>query len=287
MRRTIACLSLALLLLSSCGWSRRVSPGEFETRAREVTARWQGSADDRAWRAGFVPLEPLNPRGWASADQVPAWALLSAHNGVWQQATELPADAPAPADVRWPDGSVSQVPLVAAASAYAAFSAPEDFIEEECPAKGCRPLRVTGAELGEVPLETSRGRIGVPAWMFTVKGIEQRYVHVAVDPSAVAARPEPRQEDTEEVMGFEPVAGRPAELLLQYGHGACDTVHGARAYETGQVVVVDVDQEGSDGLCPAMLKIDTITVTLARPLGDRLVLDSGTGLPVVRGVNRR
>jgi hypothetical protein len=27
-----------------------------------------------------------------------------------------------------------------------------------------------------------------------------------------------------------------------------------------------------------------VAVTLTRPLGDRLVLDSGTGLPVVRGV---
>ncbi len=36
-----------------------------------------------------------------------------------------------------------------------------------------------------------------------------------------------------------------------------------------------------------MLKTATITVTLTRPLGDRLVLDYGTGLPVVRGVRRR
>ncbi|WP_405144255.1 hypothetical protein OG589_41270 [Sphaerisporangium sp. NBC_01403] len=37
----------------------------------------------------------------------------------------------------------------------------------------------------------------------------------------------------------------------------------------------------------AILKTAAITVTLARPLGDRLVLDSGTGLPVVRRVERR
>lgn len=29
------------------------------------------------------------------------------------------------------------------------------------------------------------------------------------------------------------------------------------------------------------------TITLARPLGDRLVLDSGTGAPVLPGLNRR
>ncbi len=51
MRRTIACLSL-VLLLSSCSWFHRVSPGAFEVHARELAARWQGSADDRAWREG-------------------------------------------------------------------------------------------------------------------------------------------------------------------------------------------------------------------------------------------
>ncbi|WP_440107490.1 hypothetical protein, partial [Streptosporangium sp. H16] len=52
------------------------------------------------------------------------------------------------------------------------------------------------------------------------------------------------------------------------------------------LVVVDVDEENSGEMCPAILKTATITITLMRPLGDRLVLDSGTGLPVVQGVKR-
>ncbi|WP_152990714.1 hypothetical protein [Sphaerimonospora mesophila] len=286
MRRTIACLSL-VLLLSSCSWFHRVSPGAFEVHARELAARWQGSADDRAWREGFVPLEAMNPRGWARVGRVPHWVNISAHNGAWQLATKLPANSPTHADVRWPDGSASQVPLITAASAYTEFSKPADFIEEDCPTKGCRPLRVAGAELGEVPLKTSRGTIQVPAWLFTVEGVEQKYVHVAVAPSAVTARPERVPGGDEEVMAFDLIADKPNELLLEYGYGACDSIHGARAYETDQLVVVDVDEEGSDELCLLMLKTATITVTLTRPLGDRLVLDYGTGLPVVRGVRRR
>jgi hypothetical protein len=292
----IACLSLALLL-SSCGGEHEVSPGGshgasrdgFETRAREVAERWQGSADDHAWRKGFVSLEVLNPRGWNHVSQIPAWVNRSSHNGAWRLATKLPKGSQNHADVRWPDGEVSQVPLITAASAYEEFSRPADLIEEECPAKGCRPLLVTGARLGEVPLETSRGTIQAPAWMFTVEGVEQRKVHMAVDPSAVTARPERIPGGTEEVMAFDLVAGKPDELLLRYGFGACDTVRGPRAYETGQLVVVDIDEEDSSAgePCPAILKVATTTVTLARPLGDRLVLDSGTGLPVLRGLNRR
>ncbi|TDD12791.1 hypothetical protein E1292_00555 [Nonomuraea deserti] len=125
--------------------------------------------------------------------------------------------------------------------------------------------------------------------MFTVEGVEQRKVHMAVDPSAVTARPERIPGGTEEVMAFDLVAGKADELLRRYGFGACDTVRGPRAYETDQLVVVDIDEEDSIAgePCPAILKAATTTVTLARPLGDRLVLDSGTGLPVLRGLNRR
>ncbi|MEU7900086.1 hypothetical protein AB0B45_45555 [Nonomuraea sp. NPDC049152] len=278
-----------VLLLSSCGGDVRVARGGFEDRAREVATRWQGSADDRAWREGFVALEVLNPQGWGRVGDIPAWVNRSDHNGAWHLAAKLPVDSPVRGAVRWPDGSVSQVPLVTAAAAYAEFSEPADLIEDECPAKKCRPLRVSGVELGEVSLKTSRGMVRVPAWMFTVKGVEQKKVHVAVDPSAVAARPKRVQGDVEEVMAFDLVVGKPDELLLRYGYGACDTIHGAHAYETDQVVVVDVDQRRSDSaeVCPAILKTATITVTLARPLGDRLVLDSGAGLPVLRGLNRR
>lgn len=89
------------------------------------------------------------------------------------------------------------------------------------------------------------------------------------------------------MMAFE--LGKPDELLLRYGYGACDTVHGARAYETDHVVVVDVKLEdiNSGEPCPAILRSAMTTITLARPLGDRLVLDSGTGAPVLPGLNRR
>ncbi|MET7337134.1 hypothetical protein [Nonomuraea sp. NPDC005650] len=288
MWRVIAGLFL-VLFLGSCGRSQGVPPDEFESRAREVAERWQGSADDRDWRGGFVALEVLNPRGWARVGSVPAWVNRSAHNGAWRLAAELPAESPRRADVRWPDGEVSQVPLITAASAYAEFSEPAGLIEEECPAKGCRPLRVTGAKLGEVPLETSRGAVRVPAWLFTVEGVEQKKVHVAVDPAAVAARPERVQGAVEEVMGYDVVGGKPRDLVLRYGYGACDTVRGARAYETDQVVVVDVDEEGPGfgKICPKILKTATAIVTLGRPLGDRLVLDFSTGLPVLRGLGRR
>ena len=100
---------------------------------------WQGSADDRAWRKGFVSLEVMNPQGCARVGPVPAWVNRSAHNGAWQLAAKLPADSPTRADVRWPDGSISLVPLITAANAYAEFSKPADLHRGGVPGQGMPP----------------------------------------------------------------------------------------------------------------------------------------------------
>ncbi|MFC4898216.1 hypothetical protein ACFQVD_27940 [Streptosporangium amethystogenes subsp. fukuiense] len=276
MRKTIWFLSLALLL-SACGYNG-MSPGEFQDRAGEVAERWHDSEEDRAWRTGFVPLEDLDiqPR-----ERIPDWVPLSVHNGAWSLDVELPADTPPSRRMSWPDGSTLTVPLVTAATAYAERSKAADFIDEECPPGGCTPLRVTGAELGEVPLRTSRGTIQVPAWHFTVKGVKERFSRVAVHPSQISPRPARREGEHEEVMAFDLTPAKPRDLLLRYGHGSCDQIHGARAYETEDLVVVDVDEETSDRLCNLMLLTARITITLNKPLGNRLLLDSGTGLPVL------
>ncbi|TKK84514.1 hypothetical protein FDA94_29695 [Herbidospora galbida] len=280
-RALITRLPLVLLLVSCSVF------GGFEGRAHNVAASWQGSAADRAWRTGFVPLEVLNPQGWARVGRVPRWAARSAHNRIWRLATTLPAQTPPPAAVRWPDGSVSHVPLVPAAAEFAAFSSASHLIEDPCPPGECRPLVITGVTLGEVPLETSRGVVQVPAWRFAVEGVDQPFVRVAVDPSAVTERPRRAKGDVREVHAFDLVAGKPKALSVRYGFGACEDVTGVPVYETGQVVVVGVESTPTgDGACPAILKLGTAEVTLARPLGDRVVLDAGSGLPLPPGLDR-
>ncbi|WP_449060560.1 hypothetical protein [Planomonospora algeriensis] len=199
--------SLALALLpAGCGGGR-MSQGEFEDRAREMAGRWQGSAADRAWREGFVPLE--HPEAASDWKRLPAWANRSGHNGAWSLDVDLPAETPPARRLQWPDGS-------------------------------------------------------------------------AVHPSAITPRPAVRDGgEYQEVTAFDPVSGRERELPLRYLHGTCDRTHGARAYETRGLVVVDVDVEpAGDRPCPEIGKIDQVTVTLEAPLGNRLMLDAGSGLPV-------
>ncbi|MEW9529798.1 hypothetical protein [Microbispora sp. NPDC049125] len=271
--------AVLLMLAAACGTARApVTADEFADRAREVAEHWQSSPEREPWIEGFVPLRNLTMElRW---ERVPRWVGRSAINSAWKLETELPAGAPAPAGLRWADGSTLSVPVLAAAAAYAGLSKPKSFADEKCPAKGCRPLRVVAVTRGEATVPSSRGDVRVPTWDFTVKGVPEPFRRVAVDPAAMGGPPRPLDRGTQEVSTYEVRA--PAELQLSYRHGTCDTTYGARAYETSEAVVVDVDVRQDDvEFCNAMGKTDTIGVTLREPLGRRVVLDSSSGVPLL------
>ncbi|WP_214108031.1 hypothetical protein [Acrocarpospora catenulata] len=273
----------AMAMLAACGTVRgtdTATMGDFTARAQEVAERWEGSPEERGWRAGFVPLETLAlGTDWRKA---PKWAPVSELNSVWKLEMDLSAAQPAPAVLNWEDGSTLTVPVVSARAAYDRMSKPRAFVDEKCPAAGCRPLRVIGATMGEATVASSRGPVRVPTWDFRVEGVPGPFRRVAVDPSAISAPPQWRKGEMQEAFTYETVT--PDELELRYGHGTCDTTHGARVYETSGVVVVDVDVRPEDvTVCNAMMRIDQIKVKLGGALGDRVVLDSSSGLPLLRG----
>ncbi|MGW3369979.1 hypothetical protein ACWDOR_44430 [Streptosporangium canum] len=49
------------------------------------------------------------------------------------------------------------MPVLAATAACAGLGKPKSFVDEECPAKGCRPLRVIAVARGEATMPSSRG----------------------------------------------------------------------------------------------------------------------------------
>ncbi|MEV4895395.1 hypothetical protein AB0K48_39080 [Nonomuraea sp. NPDC055795] len=268
-----------LVLAAACGSARApVTADEFTDRARDVAERWRSSVEREPWIEGFVPLRNLTVEpDWR---RMPQWVGRSTINAAWKLETELPAQAPAPAELRWADGSTLGVPVLAATTAYAGLSKPKSFVDEECPAKGCRPLRVVTVARGEATMPSSRGEVRVPTWDFTVKGVPEPFRRVAVDPAAMGGPPRPLDGGIQEVSTYEVRA--PAELRLSYVHGTCDTTYGSRVHETPEAVVVDVDVRQDDvESCNAMGKTDQIGVTLSEPLGRRVVLDSSSGVPLL------
>ncbi|NJP93816.1 hypothetical protein HCN51_30980 [Nonomuraea sp. FMUSA5-5] len=274
--------ALLVMLMAACGSvpGRSVAVGgdDFDQRARQLAERWQASPERGPWTDGFVPLRNLTlEMDWA---HVPRWVGRSLINTAWKLETELPAQTPAPAELRFADGGTMSVPALTARAAYAGLTKPKSFADEPCPARGCRPLRVIGARLGQATVPSSRGEVRVPVWEFTVKDVPQPLRRVAVDPAVMGGPPRPLHDDVQEVRTYD--TPRPAELRLSYLHGTCDTTYGARVHESAQAVVVDVDvREDHVEFCNAMGKTDHIAVTLERPLGRRVVLDYSSGLPLL------
>ncbi|GGQ22837.1 hypothetical protein GCM10010140_61530 [Streptosporangium pseudovulgare] len=147
---------MLLLLATACGSARTpVTAEEFTDRAREVAGHWRDSAERGPWKAGFVPLRNLTLEpDW---EHTPRRVGRSAVNSAWKLETELPAEAPAPAELRWAGGGTLSVPVLTAAAAYAGLSKPKSFADEKCPAEGCRPLRVIAVARGEATVPSSRG----------------------------------------------------------------------------------------------------------------------------------
>ena len=295
--RAVLPLALALVLaLAACGsqpstgnagqgTTESASSATFTARARQVVAQWKVSPAGRAWRTGLVLLGPgeLTPiprdAGFASQHQKEAFGA-----GRFRLAGSLPGQL-LHGRIRWADGSTLAVPLLGAQAAFQQLAA-----NRACDIPPCDPLTVTAARPAAVTVDTSRGPAVIPAWRFTVTELRWPVTEAAVASGNFVTLPDPFPL---------PVAGRGvpgvAELLavsadgrtltLQIMTGACDTAWGARLYQVGSAVVVGSWSGGGSAgqACPAMALLRSARVTLARPLGSRVLLDVATGQPLVLG----
>jgi hypothetical protein len=260
-------------------------PAAFVARARQVTAQWDRSHAARAWRAGLVltdasDLTPVPSKGFSTGPE--KLAFMSGH---FRLAGVLPA-GPLPGMVRWANGTTLRLPLLSARAAFAELAA-----ERPCAVpNACGQLTVTGAEPGVVTVRTSRGPASVPAWRFTVAGLGWKVSEVAVARSAFVVLPgygaiPSAGRNTKGVSELTAVSGNGRALRLIFIGGACDAAWGAYTYESGSTVVVGSwERSSANGPCPAVGIGRTARVTLAHPLGTRVVLDVASGLPLVPGL---
>lgn len=316
MRSRSALVPVTLLLTVAACARPATSPGpvssaEFRDRAVEVAAAWLASPASRAWRTGFVPLDGLTvlPPGASFPDGTkPAFV-----GGWYRSAVDLP-DATGTGTIRFADGHALRVPLLAAGGAYrqlhqgdpppcpagpgaapdqasrspsapgaASPAAPGGVAPTRAPGP-CTALVVTAARLDTVRLLTSRGWATVPAWRFTVDGLDFPIQRVAVDPSAVAPLPAPPPDRTGLPEGLDSAAG-PVTVdgrTLRYfiGVGTCDTDLRPLVYEDARVVVLGGSARRPPGDCNAAGVLKPVSVRLAAPLGTRPVLDVAWGAPL-------
>ncbi|MFB7715498.1 hypothetical protein [Streptomyces sp. NPDC056105] len=273
----IAVTAVGLAAISGCGSKEAETDGDTSVltdRARQVAAAWHGSTAAAAWRVGYYPV--------GEAVQLPRGGLRSqADKRAYEGQNiilrgELPSTSPRAGQVTWSGGDSLTRPLVDADQSYRALA--------DTQVGGQPHLTVTGVELGEMTMTTSRGPATVPAWLFTLDGYDTPLKQAAALSSKLPPSP---------IKAARNIAGYPLNRLLGITddgrsvtvvalHGVCDDVSEVDVLETRGSVVLSATVTGHEGgaTCTKQARMQQVTVKLERPLGDRVLLDARTGQPV-------
>jgi hypothetical protein len=257
-------------------YARSAHP-QFAERAAYVAQAWEGF--NEAWYHGFVPRQGPTVEGPTGVGDYKA----SAYSGRYRLATmaTLPVQAPPDGVVAFDSGDSMPVPLMTAAQAYDQLTAGKDQ-----PCVACPLLTVTGATLGTVKIETSRGPATVPAWLFTVAELTSPMGQLAVARSELTTMPA-----INGPVGYDQLAAAGSldlveGVMLEYraSISECSDIDPQpQVWETATVVVLGASvrhRDDSNCLAVGAGPNTPMTVTLSRPLGDRLVLDVFSGQPV-------
>ncbi|HEY0639581.1 MAG TPA: hypothetical protein VGD67_18180 [Pseudonocardiaceae bacterium] len=277
MRRMIALLALVVVAAGCAREHTAAEPPVPDADMQRLLAAWDA---DAVAAPRFVPIEELTlgvPSWDHTVDRLP----LSMGRVVLVPGATLPP-GPATGVLLWAGGATTEAPLLGARQALDALR------EVRGGCDGCPDapdsLRLTGAELIDVQVRTDRGPAMVPAWAFGLEGSAMRIARVAVEPSGPAALPV-----RPPVVGSVTVGPDDRTLTVAFagaaeGDGACTADYTPRVAESPHAVVLTLDTEGRT-FAPDVACLDrpyerTATVTLAGPVGDRVVLDAVGAVPV-------
>jgi len=196
----------------------------------------------------------------------------------------LPKNLPSRATATWTTGTAVIYPGgISAADAYAAMSRAPAMESPDCAT--VPPLQITSARLGTYDFATDRGKAQMTSWLFTASATNGEIAYPALMPGAFWKGGLVSQsgnggagvstDGRSLVWGF---AGTPSVA------GPCGADYKGVVAESPSAVAValQVIPHASPGdlvACPAIAQERTVTVSLASPLGGRVVVDA-SGYPV-------
>ena len=174
-----------------------------------------------------------------------------------------------------------RVPVTSARQALIALSP----YQSEASAQDDRAYKMTAATFTTVRLRTLRGMATVPAWRLSFSNLPGPIDHVAVDRATLGTVEDAVGDHlAPDVRGFEVLDER--TLRVNYLYDSCDsrdmpTVH-LRADERPDVVVLGTEilERIGNSLCTGVGASGEDVVRLQEPLGDRVVLDAKSRLPI-------
>ncbi|MEU4410621.1 hypothetical protein AB0F88_39470 [Streptosporangium sp. NPDC023963] len=272
MPRLLLTLLMVTLLLS--GGHLLVGQLTFDDHAIRAVWTWRTSGAAEIWRDGFVPTEGLSKMRHDVEKQI-----SSDEEYGFAVAGPLPA-TPEEAWIRWDDGSTMRAPVIGARQALIELSP----YEMEASARDDRAYKMTAATFTTMRLRTLRGMATVPAWRLSFANLPGPIDHAAVDRATLGTVEDVVGDHlSPDVEGFEVLDER--TLRVSYDYGIClgekrPVVH-LRTDERPDVVVLGIEiRERRNGLCMGVGASGEGVVRLREPLGDRVVLDAKSRLPI-------
>jgi hypothetical protein len=265
--RQLLYVPLAAFLLACGGLGAATIPDP--TPPTQALGAWTTFPADRNPRPILMLDTPPVYPGFSSGG-----GKIAAYCGKFKLAFEPTTTAPKLASATWPDGTAATFAAISAADAYAAMvSSPPQITSIDC--ASAQPLEVSAARLGSSRFRTDRGTAPMSAWLFTVTGSIGDVAYPAIAPSAFWNR------KTAMVSFNEGGSVSRDGLTVNYGFtgGECDAGYKSAVAESTSavaVVVVAIPKGGAYQACSAVGILRTITITLASPLGGRVLID-GSG----------
>jgi hypothetical protein len=276
--------------VSGCTAAPSSSPAvdDAHRQAQDALARWDSAAASGIAGSGFILVgEPTLMVGddWGpnmdGGNAKMAWGA-----GLFTVADPLPSGAAQDATIKWQDGTTRTVPLISAGQALSDMKAAAG---QPCPE--CTPLQITGAELTTATFQSNRGPVEAPAWEFSLQDTEVKLDQIAVESQIAApAVPTPNDQATGQ-QSSSPWVGPQVDsatvdasgmtLTVSFigapdkGDKPCGADYTAEAVESDAAIVVIVYEHRNPlpATCSAVGAYRTAQVALAKPLGNRTLID--------------
>lgn len=264
----------------------------FNALAKQEARDWPQSPLGKAWKTRLVipPDEALTSgpvRGFSSAEAKEAFG-----NGNLIYTGPPPSGAPG-GFITWGNGSKTKVPVLSEAEV---FSALKTNGVGRCPSCRTTPLAVTGAQPTTMVFQTSQGYASIPAWAFTVEGAIGSVLQAAIPADSYVRESSIRQQAPDlgplgkAFVGTSVaiIAGnddRTLDMALADSTCGSGATWGGLVAEFGDVVVVGgwIHSPHPAVACASIMMGSQVSVRLAAPLGDRVILDAATYLPAWAG----
>lgn len=230
-----------------------------------------------------VLLSGWTPRlGFNTAAQKEAWDARKVSMG-----PGVAADATGTATIEFEDGGNRTVEVIGPREALARALEGSDGDCSGLPPADCS-FTLTSATLTNAEVSTSAGAATVPVWSFRVEGLSYLTIEViAVAPGILLPQPVPTSPPGLPEVGREfnltdsLVDVHGDTITIRIGHDSCDSNLRTHVVEFQDLVVVG----GTHTPPPAGTACITVqwttpsTLTLTKPLGDRVVIDVVSGQP--------